>query len=178
MITSYDRISRFNHWIMAIAIIGMLSVGLLLEFGSLEQAQKGSLRNLHKATGVMVLIFALWRVGWRMKQGFPPRAAAMPVWKERLATLSHYAMLTGIIVMPISGLIKSLFAGRAIDVYGLFVIPAPEKIAWLASLGGQVHTWAGYTLAILVLVHITAALTHHLVHRDPTLKRMITGKTD
>ncbi len=173
---TYDRISRLNHWIIALAMIGMLAVGLYLEFGGLDRNAKRPLLNIHRSVGVLVLIFGAWRVAYRIKQGFPPPASTSgPAWQERVAKWMHWALLAGIIIMPVSGIAMTVFRGRAVDVFGWFAIPAQAKNDLLVSIGSNVHGAAGKLIALLVIVHLLAAIKHHVVDKDATLHRMIRG---
>lgn len=173
--TSYGITSRINHWVIAIAMIGMLGLGLYLEFGGLEREAKGPLMGIHKAVGVLVLIFGTWRVTWRLLHGFPEPASTLPSWQESASKVAHWVLLVGIILMPVSGLLSSLYGGRDVSVFGLFTLPAQEKIDWLKSLGGGVHSWFGKALAAVVVIHAAAALKHHFIDKDNTLSRMLTG---
>jgi len=172
---TYDFISRLNHWVIAAAMIGMLGFGLFLGFADLSREVKGPLMGVHKALGVLVLIYGLWRVGWRLLQGFPAQAGIKADWRTPVAKLVHGALLAGIIVMPISGIVASVFHARPVAVFGLFTIPAQTEVAWLASLAGGIHNVAGIGLAALVVLHLAAALQHHFVNRDTTLTRMLRG---
>ena len=173
--TTYGTTSRINHWVIALAMIGLLGLGLYLEFGGLEREAKGPLRDIHKAAGVLVLIFGAWRVTWRLLKGFPAAASSMPAWQEKASQLAHWVLLAGIILMPVSGLLGSLFSGRDVAVFGFFTIPAQTKIEWLQSLGHGVHSWFGKALAAVVVVHVVAALKHHIIDKDTTLQRMLRG---
>lgn len=172
---TYDFVSRLNHWIVAAAMIGMLGFGLFLGFADLSREVKGPLMGVHKALGVLVLIYGLWRVGWRLMQGFPAGAGLRADWRTPVAKIVHGSLLAGIILMPVSGIVASVFHGRAIGVFGLFTIPAQTEVAWLASLAGGIHSVTGIGLAALVIVHLAAALQHHFVDRDTTLTRMLRG---
>ncbi len=173
--TSYDAISRVNHWIIAIVMIIMLAVGLYLEFGGLEREAKRPLLDIHKSVGVLVLAFGLWRVFWRIGQGFPGAASTMPGWQHSASTIAHWLLLLGIVIMPLSGVVGSLFRGRSIDVFGWFTIPGLTEVPLLAQLGSAAHGLVGKALAVIVIIHIAAALKHHLIDRDPTLSRMVRG---
>lgn len=175
--TTYGLTSRINHWVIAVAMIGMLGFGLYLEFGGLAREAKGSLIGIHKSVGVLVLIFGLWRVTWRLLKGFPAAVSSMPAWQEVASKVAHWVLLAGIIVMPVSGLVGSLFGGRDVSVFGLFTIPAQAKIEWLQSLSGGVHGLFGKALAVVVVIHIAAALKHHFVDKDATLSRMLPSST-
>lgn len=68
----YDFISRLNHWIIAISMIGMLLFGLYLAYGALEREARGPLIEIQRSVGILVLIYGAWRVAWRMISGRSP----------------------------------------------------------------------------------------------------------
>lgn len=174
--TAYDQISRFNHWVIAAAIIGMLGFGFYLEYGGLAREAKGPLIDIHKAIGVLVLILGLWRVAWRLVQGFPAGISAMPKWQESAAKAAHWALLAGVVLMPLSGIVASVYRSHAVDVFGWFSIPAQTEIAWLAGLGAAAHEWVGIGLSLVVVLHVAGALKHHFIDHDGTLVRMVSGR--
>ncbi|WP_298981825.1 cytochrome b [uncultured Roseibium sp.] len=170
---SYDGISRFNHWIIAAAIIGMICFGFYLSEFVESGPGKGQMIGIHKAVGVLILIFGLWRVGYRLKQGFLDEASVMPDWQRLTAKLVHIVLLAGIIVMPISGIIGSYFGGRTTNVFGLFTIPAGKEIEALSGMGHWLHGAYGWLMVGALALHVAGALKHHLVDHDSTLTRMI-----
>lgn len=172
-ITGYSRTARFNHWISASLVLVMLAVGWTLYAGVLGQDLSGSVRDFHKALGVVVLVFGIWRVGYRLVKGFPPIVEGTPPWQATTARLAHYVLLAGILVMPISGIAWGFYAGRDLDVFGLFTLAgaAVENEA-LSDLGSAVHFYAGSAVTFVVFVHLLAALKHHYVDKDSTLRRM------
>jgi cytochrome b561 len=172
---TYGRISRLNHWALAVLMIAMLLSGLLLGYAPLALAVSGMVRDWHKAVGVVVLAFGLWRVGWRLVYGFPEGAATTSAWQAFAAKAAHWALLAAIVVMPLSGVLMTLFAGRSIAVWPLAIPGAPE-VQWLAERAREVHSIGGLALAGLVALHAGAALKHHLVDRDETLGRMAFGQ--
>jgi cytochrome b561 len=176
--TTYSIIDRVNHWLVAAAVIGLLAAGWTLYLGALDREAAGNLRNMHKAIGVCVLVFGIWRVGYRLVSGFPERVGAAPSWQAMSARIAHYILLAGILVMPVSGLARGYFAGRGTDVFGLFSIPgaAVENEA-LSNLGSAIHFFAGLLVTLVLVLHILAALKHHFVDRDATFVRMLSGAT-
>ena len=175
---SYGVVSRVNHWIVAFFIIGLLCVGFFLAYGPLGYEEKGPIRDTHKSIGVMVGIFVLWRVGWRLRKGFLPDASVMPAWQSRLAHGVHMTLLTGMVLMPLSGILGSYFAARPTSPFGLFTIPGGPLISGLANLFGTMHLVVGIAMAIAVVLHIAGALKHHLIDKDATLERMTRGTGD
>lgn len=174
---TYGSTSRLNHWIGAVLFASLLIVGFILSNDVLPDEQAGEVRNLHKATGTLMLLFAIWRVSWRLGQGFPAPASDRAGWELALSKIVHGAMLLTLIVMPLSGISMSLLGGRPIDMYGLFTIPPVAEMKDLARSFRAVHAYAAYTLATLIVLHIAGALKHSLIDRDSTLRRMLTGQS-
>ncbi|WP_299772524.1 cytochrome b [uncultured Tateyamaria sp.] len=172
----YDFISRLNHWIIAIAIIGMLLFGLYLEYGGLEREARRPLIGVHRSVGVLVLIYGAWRVAWRVMRGFPEPVSTMPRWQHRLSKWVHWSLLSGILIMPLSGIGFTIFRGRDVSVFGWFSIPGVAEVPWIVAMSSAIHQYVGLGLCTIVVLHIAAALKHHLVDRDPTLTRMISGR--
>lgn len=171
---NWDMISRLNHWIIGLAMIGMFGFGIYLHEFVPSGPEKGFLIGKHKAVGVLILIFGLWRVGYRLIQGFLEDASPMPKWQSVTAKLVHWVLLFSVIAMPLSGLLGSYFGGRDIDVFGLFTVyGAMEPTKGTAEIFMGMHgVFAKVLLGALVL-HVLGAYKHHLIDKDDTLKRML-----
>ena len=169
----YSIISILNHWITAVVFLGMLGFGFYLGYADIVRETKGPLMGIHKSIGTLFLIFAFWRVGWRLFQGFPKDVSTMPAWQKFAAKTVHWLLLLGIIAMPLSGVLMSVFNNRAIDVFGLFAIPAQGKNEFIGGMAHNIHEIAPYIILFLLILHIAAALKHHIFDKDATLKRMV-----
>lgn len=169
----FGRISIINHWTMAILFISVLSLGFVLDFFGSGRALRGPWMEAHKAGGVILLMFGLWRVGWRLAQGFPKDVVHMPTWQHLSAKLVHWVLLGAMIIMPISGILLSLYSERGINVFGLFVIPAQGENELVSRFASMTHEILAYVVAGSILMHIAAVLKHHLLDRDETLARML-----
>jgi cytochrome b561 len=78
------------------------------------------------------------------------------------------------LVIPASGYLYSSAAG--IQVVYLGLVPLPTIIGPNAALKvtlKMVHIYLNYTLLVLVVMHVLAALKHQFVDRDGLLARMI-----
>jgi len=170
---TYGLVSRVNHWLIAAAILFMLAFGFYVFEGMERGPDMRAMADLHKAIGVLILGVGLWRVGWRLFAGFPPEAGEAPRWQARAAKAAHWALLAAILLMPLSGLAHSYFNGRAVDVFGLFSVPAGPELHALAELAEGTHVAFAWALAVIVLAHVAGALKHHFIDRDATLRRMV-----
>lgn len=169
-----DKLSGMTvglHWLLAFGMIGMLVFGLVLE-DMPKGDSKAALMWWHKGLGVTVLAFALWRLGWRMTQGFPAALSHAPAWQEKIAGLTHWFLLLGTLFMPISGLLMSLSRNRAVDVLGLFTIPPFGEIEVLHEVAEAVHGLGGKLLIAAIILHVVGAVKHEAVDKDGTMARM------
>jgi cytochrome b561 len=97
-------------------------------------------------------------------------------WEKRLAGAVHGFLYLLLFVLMLSGYLISTADGRAIEVFGLFRVPATlTGIPNQEDLAGVVHQVLGYVLIGLVALHALAALKHHFLDRDGTLRRMLRG---
>ncbi|MFY0660977.1 MAG: cytochrome b [Shimia sp.] len=168
----YDRMSRANHWVVALLVIGLLASGVALDM-VLEGAAKAPVRNVHKAVGLLALGLGSWRVIWRLRQGF--LAPLHHDWQARVAHWAHVILLVGIIAMPVSGVVMSYFGGHSIGFFGLFTIPGGPKVEWINGLAGTVHGVMGKVMIATVLLHVLGAVKHVVIDRDGTMARMTRG---
>jgi len=60
-------------------------------------------------------------------------------------------------------------------VFNQFELPDPIAPGdeGLESIFHAIHTWSGYLLAVLVILHVAGALRHHFVRKDTVLLRML-----
>ena len=85
--------------------------------------------------------------------------------------LCFYALM---IALPITGWVMSSAAGIPVSFLGLFTLPdfVPHDEALFAWLR-QIHDWLGYAMAMFISLHAGAALRHHFLLRDQTLRKML-----
>ena len=173
---AFGRISIINHWTLAILMIGMLIFGLILE--DMPRADKRELMPLHKSIGILILFLGLWRVGWRIICRFPERLPGLKAWEINAAKVAHSILLIGILLMPLSGYVMSEAGGRSVSFFGLFNMPELPNSKALKDFASNIHDIFGKFLMAIILLHIAAALKHHFVSKDATLKRMLGVKAD
>lgn len=66
------------------------------------------------------------------------------------------------------------FAGRPIDVFGWFRLPAALQVdIHYYALFRELHGWLAIALIGMIVLHVGAALHHHVVRKDNVLKSML-----
>ncbi|WP_054887328.1 cytochrome b [Pseudomonas sp. NBRC 111130] len=166
----FHPMARLVHWLMAILIISMLFIGVSM-VGDLSPRHL-LLVELHKATGLALLVLVIVRIGLRLTLPHPPLPTDLPALQRVAAGASHLLLYALMLAMPLLGW-AMLSAGGYPRPLQLPAI-APHDLQLYALLR-QAHGWAGYLLFATVLVHLGAALMHALVRRDGVLRSMWPG---
>ena len=175
----YGAVAIALHWIMALGLAGLVAMGLYMV--GLPEAGfdklKITLILYHKEFGLAALLLATIRLAWRMANDLPALVTTLPYWQKVTARLVHLSFYGLMFALPISGLLMSSAAAIPVSAFGMFDIPdwiAPSEI-WFRRLI-QVHRWLGYGLLVLIGLHAGAALMHHFVKRDDTLRKMLSSR--
>ncbi len=161
------------HWLVAALIAGAFAIGLI----AVELAvspQKLKLYSWHKWIGVSIALLALARIAWRFWHPAPTLPTGMRRWEQQLATGTHALLYTLLLAVPVSGWLMSSASGFPVVYFG--VLPLPDLVAKdkaLADALKLVHYALNKTLLVLVVLHVAAALKHHILDRDDVLVRML-----
>lgn len=173
---SADRwgwVSLGIHWLTLLMILGLATAGFLMQELANSPA-KVQVYSLHKSMGLTVLALTVLRLLWRRYAGVPQPEPGTPAWQALMAKLAHGALYLILLAMPISGWLYNSASGFPLKWFGLIALPKlsgydPElKQAALAA-----HETLFLALAAIVTVHALAALKHHYLNRDNTLRRML-----
>jgi len=161
------------HWLVALGILGAFSLGLYMQDLPISPA-KLKLYSYHKWAGVTLFLLILTRLAWRLAHPPPPLPTAMPAWQRRLAGGLHHLLYVLLFAIPLSGWLMSSAKGFQTVWFG--VLPLPDLVGKDKALGDAlalVHQTLNFSMAGLVMVHVAAALKHHLLDRDDVLQRML-----
>lgn len=166
--TSYPVTIRVLHWAMALLIILQLTAGLwMTRTLSLERAL---VVQLHQVFGLLLLILVAVRVAIRLRAAAPSLPRNMSGLQRTAAHASHLAFYVLMIGLPVTGLIFVAAGGNP-----------PIRNALLAHLAGdlriffaarELHAASATALAVLILLHMTAALHHGLLRKDGVFSQM------
>ena len=179
----YTAVAIALHWLIAVAIVAMLILGLRMTHGTMAPIDKFKLYQLHKSVGLTILGLAVLRVLWRLAHRPPPLPAAMPAWEKGAAEGTHrllYLFMTG---MPLIGWALVSMSPLSIPTLWFGVIRVPD-LSFLTALGSKavlepilkaLHAYGAYLLIAFLVLHAGAALRHYLVEHDDVLQRMIPG---
>ena len=137
---------------------------------------EGAVVFTHISFGLTVLALLLVRLGWRMASPPPPPLATpFDPWGSRRAFRSR-ADLCAVAHGSPGGDRPQFARGQSLPLFGLFEIASPlARDRTLAGSVKNVHELLAHALLILASLHALAALVHHHVLKDDTLRRMLPG---
>jgi cytochrome b561 len=78
------------------------------------------------------------------------------------------------VLIVISGYLISTADNSSISVFDLFLVPATiTSIPEQEDMAGLVHEYLSYSIIGLTILHVAAALKHHFIDKDNTLRKML-----
>jgi cytochrome b561 len=172
---SYGLVSIGLHWLIAATAIGLFALGVWMVELSYYDSWYRRAPHIHKSVGILLFGVMLARLASR-RANPRPRPLGSPL-QNRMAAGVH-SLLSGLLfALAASGYLISTADGRAIEVFALFSVPATlSGLENQADVAGRVHKLLGFALIGVAALHAGAALKHHFVDRDRTLKRMLSSK--
>lgn len=162
------------HWLAALLVFGLFGLGLWMVELDYYHAWYQRAPDLHKSLGITLFALMLARLLWRYANPRPAPSPSQATWERRLAGAVHGLLYALLFALMLSGYLISTADGRAIAVFDLFDVPATlTRIPDQEDVAGLVHQWLAYSLIGLAALHALAALKHHFLDRDDTLRRML-----
>jgi len=176
MPSRYGATAIALHWLMAIVLIALLVLGLYMV--SLPDVgfdtRKIFLILYHKQLGILALTLAVLRLAWRFGHALPALVETLPEWQKVIARFVHLCLYGLMFALPVTGWLMSSAAGFPVSFLGLFELPdLVSQNEYLFRAFVQAHRWSSYALIGLTLVHAGAALRHHFLCKDETLRKML-----
>ncbi|POZ60190.1 cytochrome b [Chromobacterium alticapitis] len=157
------------HWLLALAILGNLVLGWLLD-------DEPALMALHKSIGALILLLALARLlnKLRSRKRLPSSVNAAGTVSYLGEKAVHGLLYLGMFSVPLLGWLKSNAAGHAVSLFGLVNLPTliGRNADWSETLD-DAHGAAAYGLAALVAAHVCAAIAHQLLRRENVVGRIL-----
>lgn len=161
------------HWLAALLIVAAFPLGVYAHELALSPL-KLKLLSYHKWLGVTVFLLTVVRLAWRATHIPPPLPDSMPRWQQQAAHGLHHMLYLLLLAIPLSGWLMSSAKGFPVVYFGVWQLPdLVGKNAELADMLKEVHEALNSGLLMLVGVHVAAALKHHFIDRDATLRRML-----
>jgi cytochrome b561 len=157
----YRTTVQILHWLIALAVIGLIVAGLILKYDLAPKPLRPALRMLHIGTGLTVLALMIVRLVLRLIHRPPPLPATVPT-RERIAsTAAHWLFYAAVLAMPVFGVLFVQAYGKPVGWFGLVVLPQlVGKNAAIGALFYALHFYVGLGLLALIVLHVSAVIRH------------------
>ena len=162
------------HWVIAVAVVVNWRLAENAHHAQ-SPADRSAIFADHKALGILILALTIGRLLWRWTHAVPPLPSDLAKWEKTLARIVHVVFYVLLIALPLGGWIANSLAGREIDMFGLFTIPAlpvgdnPEAAKSIFSI----HATGGSIFIYLIALHILGALKHTFFDKNGGIFRML-----
>lgn len=173
---TYSPAQKTLHWLTVALVAVLVPVGISMANIMADGAPKNTAYELHKSFGLIVFGLALARLTLRLLRGAPPLVPGLPAWQRAAARGSHYALYGLIVLVPLTGWAATSACCAPVNLLWTVPLTLPIEGGMERARGiFLVHYTLAFTLTAIVAVHASAALHHHFVRRDDTLRRMLPG---
>lgn len=169
----WGAVAQGFHWVMAALVFTLIPLGLIATEMGFSKA-KLEVFGWHKSIGLLVLALVVLRIAWRLANTTPSHPPGTPRYQLIGASAVHLAIYALLVLMPLSGWVINSAADFPFKVFWL--IPLPDIVAKSEAtkeLFETVHGTMAWVLITLLVLHIGAALHHHFIRRNDTLRRML-----
>ncbi len=171
---SYGWIAIALHWLLAVLIIGLFALGLWMRGLGYYDPWYYRATELHVSFGLVVALLLAGRLLWRLVDGNPRPLAHHGPWLRRASITVHHLLYALGFAIIISGILVAVAGDDRLRFF--FVLDlgsSPDLMPDQADRSGAWHEWLAWTLMAFVALHSLAALKHHFIDRDTTLRRML-----
>ncbi|MEO0823209.1 MAG: cytochrome b [Pseudomonadota bacterium] len=175
----YGLLQRLLHWLIAALVFAALLGGLVLwayGFDGLKSAFGIEVTNLvykyHKTAGVLILGLMTLRLAVRLVAGAP---AAHPSLSPPLAAVSaatHWVLYALLFAMPVLGWLATAAGGFPVEFFDMKMPGLIGKDPALSKVLYWSHGALGLAIAVVMALHVAAALRHWLVLKDGVMRRI------
>jgi len=172
MRSGWSTPSRLFHWVVALLIFATVPIGIAMTSEGFEGVRNG-LYVAHKAIGVIVLVLVPLRALWRLVTPSPELPEEIPPKERRLARATHVGLYGLLLVMAVTGYLRTAGGGYPIELLDAAGIPplVGELPVWADRLS-VLHAFVAYLLVATIAVHVAVVLQHTLFGRVNVLSRM------
>ena len=170
----YGSVAKLLHWAIVVLLVAQFILGWTMPHIG-RDTKPDTLIDLHFSFGTLILLLVLLRLAWRIGHPVASAAENFPLWQQRAATATHWLLYLLLLVILVLGWASASGRGFTISLFGLVSLPGilPVKSPLTGQIGDIHSALSTYGLLSLAGLHTLAALYHHFLLRDNTLRRML-----
>ncbi|OBU88105.1 cytochrome b [Chromobacterium subtsugae] len=157
------------HWLLALLVFLNFALGYLLD-------DEESLLAAHKLIGAWILLLALARAAnkMRLRKRLPASLNPPGSWPYLAEKWAHGLLYLCMLGVPLLGWLKTNAAGHAVTLFPGLDLPALAATnRTLSHWFGGMHESLAALFALLIGLHVAAALWHRISHPGLGQARML-----
>ncbi len=172
--SSYTNLAIILHWLLACLLLFQLCVGVfMVDIPKGPDSSRALWFNFHKSMGIIIALLVVFRLIWRLKNSVSPLPKSIPGWQRVLSTTNHFSLYLCMLVMPLSGIVGSVFSKYPIKFFGIPLPRLAEPNEIFKTFSSDIHLFFAYAFIFLISIHVIAALKHLFVDCDGVFERMM-----
>ncbi|MGB5164108.1 MAG: cytochrome b [Woeseiaceae bacterium] len=173
--TEWGSMAKALHWLVAAGIFALIWLGLQ-QSGMERGPEKTEIRALHGSIALLVFVLMSARLLLRLTGSAPAHPPGMPGWQRLSSAVVHWGLYLSVFVQLFAGAMTVATTGNGLPFFGLFSLPLPVA----QSEDGhhfweEIHETVWIAIAVLLIVHVLAALYNHFIVKNDVLRRMTVG---
>lgn len=177
-----SSIARYNgllialHWITLVLVVAGYA---LMEFKDIFPKGSGGrerMETLHYSVGITIFVLTLVRLPLRAWTGTPAIEPPLPRWQQTAARIIHALLYAMLLALPITGWLSVNADGQSVLAWGYALPDLLGPNESLSETLKDLHESIASVGYALVGIHALAALYHHYIVHDNTLRRMLPGR--
>jgi cytochrome b561 len=170
--SGYGSLAILLHWLMLVLIVAGYAAMDLKSLAQKGSALRAAMANWHYLLGLLVFALVWPRLLAQSSGRAPEVEPAPPAWQAALAKAAHRALYVFMVAMPLLGWLALSAQGDPVYIFGSELPALTGKNEGLTKFFKDVHENLATVGYFLIGVHAAAALYHHYVKHDNTLRLM------
>ncbi len=172
----YSRPAIALHWITLLLIVVVYAMMELKGLFPKDSPEQAFMKMMHASCGLTILALTTVRLVTRLCRRSPAITPAPAVWERLSARLMHVALYGMLLALPLLAWFGINAFGGTAQVWGI-ALPALAGVdKALGSTIFDAHRLIANIGYFLIGLHTLAALKHHYIRRDDTLRRMLPAR--
>lgn len=171
--TRYGWLAAGLHWLMLLLVVAAYASMELREFFPRGSATRDAMKTWHYTLGISILFLTFIRLAVHFGGPVPAALPTRRKWQlssARWMKLGLYCFLLG---MPLLGWLLLSAKGMPVPFLGMHLPVLTAENKALAESIGELHEAGAKVGYFLIGLHAVAALYHHYLLRDDTLRRIL-----
>ena len=184
---SYGAVAKWMHWLTALLFLASyVSVYYRYWFTEDKTPENWHVLQLHLSVGMIIGVLVVLRIIWKIMNRSPDPEPGTRL-EHLAAEMGHYALYAVMVAMPLTGYLGT---GANSEYFFLFDIPSFKDTALFEAWFALDMTFeefeepidfihkdilGAWVVWLLILGHVLAALYHHFIRGDRTLRKMTNG---